>query len=695
MTPSDHEFELDRQLRDVPVPADLAARLKSIPEAAAIDDALDRELSTVELPPTLVEQLHQIASQELVTRRINERIGSRRSPLAWVVGAWATAAAILAAFGIGWALQSPWRTNLAQSDPLPSLPENGTQSSQSTESDLAWLDLPVSTSQTSAPAIPSRWVDADLRDPKLANLAFETSSSQGAADLHSLSEELPADLLSNTFLMRWQPLGANPTVTSPHGLPRLLIPSRSPVSYFPETKEYDRDFLLRESEHPFASPQQSTLGSTSVKVSTAQESFENVVFSKKPWSPELIENARAEQWLAATGRFYVPAQSGQLELRTAAGPAIFARTGTQMLQVGIVAGSNDSGSRSPVHLTVAVTPPENADQAARTWQPLKIALRETIDRLQPHDTITLVVMSEFPFALIEDVTPAHRDEWFAALDRIVPDNSVNLAEGIRFAAATSLTKPGFGDIRRPLMVFSDRFPGLDQTTNRQLRPLIENVAQQGIDLTWVELENKSYDSIIPAPEAVEGLGQWVVSDSLRRLSHLLDSKVSGHSTLIGSHAQVDVHWNSKSVQQYRLIGYQPLGGDFVTTDDLGEFHANESATLLFEVVLAEEGPNDVATVGLTWQDAHGKYRKSAQKVSRLQFASSWQASPLSLQAAQIAQQALALQQNSYFSRRRGNTLDELKTWSSALSPALQQHASFPRLKLLLPEQPGMIQDELK
>lgn len=503
--------------------------------------------------------------------------------------------------------------------------------------------------------------------------------------LHSLSEELPEDLLSNTFLMRWQPLGANPTVASTHGLPRILIPSGSPVSYFPETKEYDRDFLLRESEHPFTSPQQPSVRSTSVKVSPAQESFENVVFSNKPWPQELIENARAEQWLAATGKFYVPAQSGQLELRTAAGPAVFARSGTQMLQVGIVAGSADPVNRSPVHMTVAITPPESEQQALQTWLPLKIALRETIERLQPHDTITLVVMSEFPFVLIEDATSAHREEWFAALDQIAPNNTANLAEGIRFAAATALTKPGFGDIRRPLLVFSDRFPALDRATNRQLRPLIKNAAQQGIDLTWVQLENESYASLVPAPEGFQGVGQWVVSDSLRRFSHLLDHEVSGVSTLIGSHARVDVRWNAKSVQQYRLIGYQPLGGDFVATSDLGQFHANESATLLFEVVLPEEGPNDVATIELSWQDAHGKHRKSTQKVSRLQFASSWQASPLSLQAAQITQQALALQQNSYFSRRRGNTRDELKAWSSALSSALKQHASFPRLKLLLPD----------
>ncbi|QDU74405.1 hypothetical protein Pan97_14120 [Bremerella volcania] len=669
------------------MPTDLVARLKCIPEAAEIDAALDRELSAVEVPAGLTDQLHEIAaSQALVTRNVRERsAASRRSPIAWAAALWTIAATLLVAFGMGWVWQLNWKTDIAKNDPVSVIPVPDSRPERSLA--LEWLG------PTGAE------IDAHTETPELSPLTDmqpfwpvitevpppETQVSQvDVPRIKSLSEELPDDLLANTFLMRWQPLGANPMIDSMHGRPQLLLPAAGAVSYFPESQAYDREFLLREAAHPFASPQHPSIRSTSVPVTGSQKSFENSLFSENPLSPEVLENARTEEWLAATGKFYVPAQPNQIELRTAAGPAVFAGAGTQLLEIGIVAGSTDPKNRAPVHLTVAITPPDSRQHARQTWLPVKIALREMIEHLRPHDTATLVVMSDVPYVLIDDANSQHRDEWFAALDQIDAGSPSNLAEGIRFASATSLTKAGFGDIRRSLVVLSDRFPALDAATNQQLRPLIENASQQGIAFSWIQLEDENYASLVPVPTALKGVGNWQVTNSLQRLGRILNQQIHGASTLIGTNPSVRVNWNEKSVAQYRLIGYQPEGGHFVSTSDTREFHALESGTLLLELVLPEDGPNDIATIELTWHDTQGKKQKSVQKVSRLQFASSWQASPLSLQAAQLTQQCLALYQNSYFSRRRGNTIDELDNWTSTLNPAIRQHASYPRLEVLLP-----------
>lgn len=687
MNSSDHDRELDRQLREVALPTDLVARLKCIPEAAEIDAALDRELSAVEVPAGLTDQLHEIAaSSTLVTRNIRERSAASRRPTSrWPAIAWAVAASVLVVLGIG----SLWRlntnTNIASNDPVSVIPGPTSPSEQTLA--LDWLG-PTGAEIEAQAQLPdlSPLADTQSFSPVFTEVSLpETQVVQtDAPRIKSLSEELPDDLLANTFLMRWQPLGANPMIDSMHRRPQLILPPTNSVSYFPESQAYDREFLLRESSHPFASPQHPSMRSTNVSITGSQKSFENSFFSDPPLSAELLANARTEEWLAATGKFYVPAQSHEIELRTSAGPAVFAGAGTQLLEIGIVAGSADPEDRAPVHLTIAVTPPESKQHAQQAWIPLKIALREMIEQLSPHDSVTLVVMSDIPYVLIDDATSEHRDEWFAALEQLHVGSPSNLAEGIRFAAATSLTKAGFGDIRRSLMVLSDRFPALDASTNKQLRPLIENASQQGIVFSWIQLEDENFASLVPAPSALQGMGDWVVTNSLQRLGRLLNQQIHGASTLIGTNPNVRVKWNEKSVAQFRLIGYQPLGGHFVSTSETRELHALESGTLLFELILPEDGPNDIATIELTWNDPQGKTHKSAQKVSRLQFASSWQASSLSLQVAQLTQQSLALRQNSYFSRRRGNTIDELDNWTSSLNPAIGQHASYPRLEVLLP-----------
>lgn len=669
------------------MPTDLVAKLKCIPEAAEIDAVLDRELCAVEVPAGLTDQLREIAaSPPLVTRSVRQRsAASRRPPIAWAAAVWAIAATVLLAFGVGWLWQIDWNTNLAKHDPATVIPTPANASQQPLA--LEWLG------PTSAD------IDAQANVPGLSSLADMQSLSPTITDvslpiapvprtdiprIKSLSEELPDDLLANTFLMRWQPLGANPMIDSMHGRPQMIQSAANSVSYFPETQAYDREFLLREASHPFASPRHPSMRSTNVPVAGSEKSYENCVFSETPLSPEALENARTEEWLAATGKFYVPAQRNQIELRTAAGPAVFAGAGTQLLEIGIIAGSADPVDRPPVHLTIAVTPPESKQLARQTWLPVKIALREMIEQLGPHDSVTLVAMSDMPYVVIDDATGKDRVEWFAALDQIDVGIPSNLAEGIRFASATSLTKAGFGDIRRSLVVLSDRFPALDAATNQQLRPLIENASQQGVAFSWIQLEDESYASLVLAPSALQGMGDWLVTNSLQRLGRVFNQQIYGASTLVGTNPNVRVKWNEKSVSQYRLIGYRPEGGHFVSTSETREFHALESGTLLFELILPEDGSNDIASIELTWNDASGKKRKSEQKVSRLQFASSWQASPLSLQSAQLTQQCLALHQNSYFSRRRGNTIDELDNWTSSLNPAIRQHVSYPRLEVLLP-----------
>lgn len=687
MNSSDHDRELDRQLREVALPTDLVARLKCIPEAAEIDAALDRELSAIEIPAGLTDQLHEIAaSSTLVTRKVRERSAASRRPGArWVAAAWAVAASVLVVLSVGTLWQINTNTNIAKNDPVSVIPGPASPSEKALA--LEWLG-PTGAEIEAQAQFPDLSPLADVQSfsPVITEVSLpETQVVQtDVPRIKSLSEELPDDLLANTFLMRWQPLGANPMIDSTHRRPQLILPPASAVSYFPESQAYDREFLLRESSHPFASPQQPSMRSTNVPVTGSQKSFENSFFSENPLSPELLENARTEEWLSATGKFYVPAQPHQIELRTAAGPAVFAGAGTQLLEIGIVAGSADPEDRAPIHVTIAVTPPESKQHAQQTWLPVKIALREMIEQLRPHDSATLVVMSDIPYVLIDDATGEHRDEWFAALDQIHAGSPSNLAEGIRFAAATSLTKAGFGDMRRSMMVLSDRFPALDVSTNQQLRPLIENASQQGVTFSWVQLEDENFASLVPTPSALQGMGDWVVTNSLQRLGRLLNQQIHGASTLVGTNPNVRINWNEKSVGQYRLIGYQPMGGHFVSTSETRELHALESGTLLFELILPEDGPNDVATIELTWNDPQGKSHKSEQKVSRLQFASSWQASPLSLQVAQLTQQSLALHQNSYFSRRRGNTIDELDNWTSSLNPAIGQHASYPRLEVLLP-----------
>jgi len=496
--------------------------------------------------------------------------------------------------------------------------------------------------------------------------------------------DLPDQLLANTFLMRWKPLGANPSVAPVSIRPQTTSLIDSSPNIFSTSQAYDQEFALRTSTHPDVSPHDYGMAKIKVPVSPWQKTYEAYLLQSLP-NEQQIDQARIEHWMAATGRFFVPAKPHQLEIRTAVGPAIFSQGGKHMLQVGIVAGSADPGDRPPNHMTVAVTPPDTSTYSQARWQLLRIALQELVTHLGPHDTLSLVVLSQYPRTVVEDVTHDNRETWLAAVDQIGVDKTPNLAEGVRQAAAVALTKPGFGDIRRSVVVISDRFPTLNHRTAAPLGPLIESAASEGLDFTWIQTENELFQKSIQRPSVLASTGHWQVTDSLQSIDRQLQQALYGQSPQIGQVTSLKVHWNKNGVDRYRLIGYQPHNPLSSAATESSAFFGRETSSVLFEITLPEPGENRVAEIELQWQDTLGKTHRSQQSINQIQFAASWKSSPLSLQAAQLAVQSLNLKQNSYDVRRHGQTVDELIHWSNETSSSLREHISYDRLKLLLQE----------
>ena len=106
-------------------------------------------------------------------------------------------------------------------------------------------------------------------------------------------------------------------------------------------------------------------------------------------------------------------------------------------------------------------------------------------------------------------------------------------------------------------------------------------------------------------------------------------------------ARLQVTFNPKSVLEYRLVGHESGDWDGLLPGPLeADFHEGQTATALFEVRLAPHGPNDLASVDLTWyapdgsKTLAGKTAKTARMtVERKHFAASLTSSAPSLQEA--------------------------------------------------------------
>ncbi|MFI4876809.1 MAG: hypothetical protein ACIALR_15770 [Blastopirellula sp. JB062] len=694
----DPQFDdLDDVLRRTPTPPDLAARLQASAQAALSDDEIDDSLRDVQLPLGLFSRLidrsrNELGNAELAGSLSTSRYFSSRTLARAAV--WGTAACLLLA-------ASMWRWSaltVDQVEPLAALPANQPSAAPATPSradeavawlgpdshDIAKLDLSHWLAQPNSPESAfSNSASADSTQPFA--LSTERISRPAPLDpqLAHLASDLPPNLLADAFLMRWKPLGARPLVDA---LPAQIF--RSPATdrqaqFFPLAPGFDRQFLLREEDQPFVALPNPKL--TSIKAPLVASGSWQTTVRQATESSSVASPLRLEKLAALGGHLFIEAERNKIALRTAAGPAVFAPSGLQMLQVGVVSGSADIVDRPPTHLTIAIDLTPQMQRSGR-WANVREALSNLVDQMSPYDTVSLVRIDdpndEHDPILVEEATSADAAAWRETLQQLEPNDCDCLAEGIRFSSAVALRTTQFGDIRRPLIIISDRFDRLGPTQRRELQPLIDDAVSQRVDYHWFVADaHETYRSI---PSFWHDRGSVSIDDRELSIRRNLQQIVYGKPTCLGQDVRLTVRWNPKSVSSYRLVGCQPEAAGLGEGQEPLELHGDEAAASLFELTLTPDGPNEVARIEATWQDpATGKSRKDTQIVSRLQFAPSWEASPLSLQAAQLAVQAGGLLTESYFVRQRGGDAGELLAIFQRANRQLSRRSDFAYLEQLV------------
>jgi hypothetical protein len=155
-----------------------------------------------------------------------------------------------------------------------------------------------------------------------------------------------------------------------------------------------------------------------------------------------------------------------------------------------------------------------------------------------------------------------------------------------------------------------------------------------------------------------------------------------------------VAFNPQAVAEYRLIGHEPTGASTWSADPVAsaDLTAGETATALYQVVLRENNVNDVATAELIWRDAaSGKIERLTQRISRLQFATSFLDSAPSLQAAALAAETAEVLRQSYFAPRGAHSLDRVAAMAAHSNPRLREQKELKRLLRLaeMARQAGM------
>jgi Ca-activated chloride channel family protein len=660
----DPDARQDAELRGVPVPDGLMERLRRA--ALADNEGLNAAICNVPVPPGLFGWLRQPAlytdeGLDAALRyvpfpaELSARL--RQVPKGFLRFAgltrWAAAASLVVAIGlsyfgamIGFLLAVyPYSAELFPSKSVLSFRAGYVGQLGQPDADFSVAAAPGGnqTQQDRSDGLP-----APVPEIGLVNL--DNPARSALADSRDLiGGPAGADLLLDVALHRWGVLSAHRQFDElpelklvsgliPRGIDWPLVPGSNP------------HILLRYGIHPFVSPAshpqlQSGLVPLDVDAASYQLTHRYLEDGRLP-PPDAV---RTEEFLAAVDYEFPPPTREALELSTAAGPSPFGSPGLWLMQVGVQARQLQADQHPPMRLVLVVDVSASMRWGGRL-EMIRKELSSLVPRLGPQDRVSLITFSENARVLAEEAGPDEAKQLLAVIGVLSAQSSTNVGVGLHKAYMLAGRGVALRQIPTRVVLLTDGLAEFGPGTAEKIEQQLADAAGRGILLHVIDLGQEKVTHPQLSSFARSGGGKVHQATSGKQLRWALLEIITGRPQLIASDARLKVAFDPKAVLEYRLLGHEAKAmAGLMPAHPEADFHAGQSATALYEMRLDPNGPQDVATVELSWREpGQDKSHLLRRSVRRRDFGSVLAEAPLSLQeAALVAETAEVLRRSPY------------------------------------------------
>lgn len=218
---------------------------------------------------------------------------------------------------------------------------------------------------------------------------------------------------------------------------------------------------------------------------------------------------------------------------------------------------------------------------------LKASLKLLVDRLREQDRVGIVVYAGSEGIALESTPGTKKSKILEALDRLEAGGSTNGEAGIQ--AAYKMAEKNFikGGVNRVILATDGDF-NVGTSSEGELEKLIEQKAKSGVFLTALGFGSGNYNDSMMTKLAGKGNGNAAYIDTIKEAQKVLVEQAGGTLQTIAKDVKIQVEFNPKHVQAYRLIGYEKrmLAKEDFNDDkkDAGEIGAGHTVTALYEIV---------------------------------------------------------------------------------------------------------------
>jgi Ca-activated chloride channel homolog len=218
---------------------------------------------------------------------------------------------------------------------------------------------------------------------------------------------------------------------------------------------------------------------------------------------------------------------------------------------------------------------------------LKESMKILVKELRPKDKVSIVVYAGAAGMILPPTSGSEKETIIKTLDLLHAGGSTAGGEGIKLAYKIAEENFIEGGNNRVILATDGDF-NVGVSSNDDMERLIEEKRESGVFLTCLGYGMGNYKDSKMEILADKGNGNYAYIDNIQEANRFLGKEFKGSMFAIAKDVKIQIEFNPKYVQSYRLIGYEnrKLRAEDFTNDaiDAGELGSGHTVTALYEII---------------------------------------------------------------------------------------------------------------
>ena len=218
---------------------------------------------------------------------------------------------------------------------------------------------------------------------------------------------------------------------------------------------------------------------------------------------------------------------------------------------------------------------------------LKESMKVLVNQLRKKDKVAIVVYAGAAGLVLPPTSGDEKETIIKALDKLSAGGSTAGGAGIELAYKIAAENYIKGGNNRVILATDGDF-NVGASSNKDMETLIEEKRKSGVFLTCLGFGMGNYKDSKMETLANKGNGNYAYIDNIQEANRFLGKEFKGSMFAIAKDVKIQIEFNPKHVQSYRLIGYEnrKLRPEDFKNDaiDAGELGSGHTVTALYEII---------------------------------------------------------------------------------------------------------------